>query len=93
MRAEYKCTNCGTINNAPDKPVAGARYFCHQCGSQLPPIPHNNGDNSAFVGLIGGAVLGASIGSKINPAIGALTGAIVGGVLGAVIGKNSKGAG
>ena len=85
MRAEYKCTKCGTINNAPDNSAVGDSYFCHQCGSQLPPTPHKSGDNSAFVGLIGGAMLGASIG---GPA-----GAIVGGVLGAVVGKNSKGVG
>ena len=93
MRAEYKCTKCGTINNAPDKSAVGDVYFCHQCGSQLPPTPHNSSDNSAFVGLIGGAMLGASVGSKINPAIGGLAGAIVGGVLGAALGKSSKDAG
>lgn len=85
MRAEYKCTNCGTVNNAPDKPVAGARYFCHQCGSQLPETPREINDHSDIVGFMGGAMLGA--------AFGGTAGAIVGGVLGALIGKHSQSAG
>ena len=83
--AEYKCTKCGAINNAPQKWEKGTQYVCHSCNSELEPLKQGSGETSAAVGLIGGAALGASIG---GPA-----GAIIGGVVGAVLGKNAKGLG
>ena len=59
-------------------------HKCAKCGA-INKVPHNTRDHSAFVGLMGGAMLGASIGNKINPDTGAYIGAIIGGVLGALI--------
>ncbi len=83
---KYKCESCSAISKIPDD-QNGSDFLCHNCQKRLPsnPIPIENGEASAAVGLIGGAALGASIGGPV--------GAVIGGIVGAVLGKNAKGLG
>ena len=81
---KYKCANCESINELPEGEDS-TNYVCYSCKAQLPAAPEADGENSAVVGLIGGAALGASIAGPV--------GAIIGGILGGIIGKESKGVG
>ena len=79
-----KCTNCGAVNQLPDRPTGGG-YRCGNCGAFLPRNPEPPGDTSAAVGLIGGAALGAAIGGP--------PGALIGAIIGAILGREAKGVG
>ncbi|MBI4833405.1 MAG: hypothetical protein HY811_01110 [Planctomycetes bacterium] len=75
-----QCPKCGRQNEIPDNCKASS-YACYNC--RKPLGSPKSGENSAAVGLIGGALLGASIGGPI--------GAIVGGIFGAILGSEAKG--
>lgn len=80
---QVKCKKCGTPNTLPEE-VPG-RYRCHKCGAFLPASTESSGENSAAVGMIGGAALGAAIGGP--------PGAVIGAIVGAILGKEAKGVG
>ena len=81
---KYQCTKCNRTNYlASDQ--RGSDYLCHHCETPLPDMPMESGENSALVGMIGGAALGAAVGGPF--------GAVVGAMIGNVAGKNAKGLG
>jgi hypothetical protein len=81
------------------RPVRGGVWTVHPHGGGVPEgvrfVVENgvgefgkakdDGEASAFVGLMGGAALGAAMGGPI--------GALIGAVAGAILGKNAKGVG
>lgn len=77
------CKKCGTTNAIPSG--TEGPYRCNNCGAFLPKPTEDAGDNSAAVGMIGGAALGAALGGP--------PGALIGAVLGAILGKEAKGVG
>ena len=80
MNAEYKCTKCGAVINAPEKREEGAEHARHSGNGKLTLLP-KNGEITIAVCVLGGSYLGLAAG----PA-----GAIIGGTIGAVIGAHAS---
>lgn len=78
----YRCHKCGEENEIPRGSDA-SDYVCCKCDSRL--ARGKSGDDSALLGLVGGAALGAAVGGPV--------GAVIGGAIGAAIGKEAKGVG
>ena len=82
---KVKCPNCGNLNLFSEEKRTGMGV-CGSCHTHFDLSKvSDEGDTSAAVGLIGGALLGAAIGGP--------PGAIIGGILGALLGKSEKGVG
>ena len=77
-----KCPYCGADGLVPVEKRAGM-VVCHSCKKQYDLS--KEGETSAVVGALGGALLGAAIFGPV--------GAIAGGVIGALIGNSEKGVG